>query len=236
MLRFPTKSTLYFSPSFILYLIASKRKGGLSMHLNASWKGEIQPVLPSDNLRIHLIWLISAGILIILKATLAEILLSTYPVFEWRFQYSARNQSLIVFREGLPLTLFLWPWDRAIPCCFSLGKALGLRAEGLVSGSCSLKTKIARVFLGAPFSDSADAHTFCVTLELVSTWVLRQLKSSPWLWHFCLSWLNSGILFLLSIPRSFEAQLPFSITHQCDISSWRVQNKVLFCFSRVRSF
>lgn len=85
------------------------------MHLNASWKGEIQPVLLSDNLQIHLIWLISPSILIILIITLAEVLLSACPVFECRFQYSARNQSFIVSREGLPLTLLPWPWDRATP-------------------------------------------------------------------------------------------------------------------------
>lgn len=148
------------------------------MHLNASWKGEIQPVLLFDNLQIHLICLISASILIISKTTLAEVLLSSCPVFEHRLQYSARNQSFIVSREGIPLTLLLWPWDRATPYCFDLGRDLGLRAEGLVSGSCSLKSKIPSEFLGALFSGSADAHTFYVTLELVSTCVLRQC--SPW--------------------------------------------------------
>lgn len=135
--------------------------------------------------------------------------------------------------EKFPPTLLLWPWDRVPPYCFGLGRDLGLRAEGLVSGSCSLKSKISSEFLGAPFSSSADAHTFSVTVELVSTWVLRQLESSPWQWHFCLSWLNSDIPFLLSI---LEAQLPLSIsylegTHQCDISSWLVQKLRFFSVS-----
>lgn len=137
---------------------------------------------------------------------------SACPVFGCRLQYPARNRSFIVFRESFTLTLLLWPPDRA-PLFFDLGRDLGLRAEGLVSGICSLKSKILSEFLDAPFSGSAGAHTFCVALELVSTWVLRQLESSPWQWHFCLSWMNSGILFLLSIPRSLEAQLPFSIPY-----------------------
>lgn len=212
------------------------------MHLNASWKGEIQPVLPSDNLQIHLIWLIFASILIISKTTLAEVLLSTCPMSEHRLQYSAGNQSFIVFREGFLLTLLLWPWDWAdAMLVWVWAGTWDWELKGWCPGSCSLKSKIPSEFLGAPFSGSADALTFYVTRGLVSTWVLRQLESCPWRWHFCLSWLNSGILFLLSIPRSLEAQLPFSIsylegTYQCDISSWLVQNKVLFCFLRVRSF
>lgn len=212
------------------------------MHLNASWKGEIQAVLPSDNLKIHLIWLISASILIISKTTLAEVLFSACPVFECRLQYSARNQSFIFFREELCSPNFA-------PLALGQGHAMlfwfgqGLRTESRRVGfrELQLQKQNFQWVLGCSFSGSADAHTFCVTLELVSTWVLRQLESSPWQWHFCLSWLNSSILFLLSIPRSLEAQLLFSIsylegTHQCGISSWLVQNKVIFCFLRVGSF
>lgn len=208
------------------------------MHLNGFWKGEIQPVLPSDSVQIHLTWLISASILIISKTTIAEILLFQPVLSLEAVAHVQPETDHSLCREKFPPTLLLWPWDRAPPYCFGFGRDLGRRAEGLVSGSCSLKSKIPSEFLGAPFSGSADAHTFCVTLELVSIWVLRQLESSPWQWHFCLSWLSWGILFLLSV---LEAQLPFSVsylegTHQCGISSWLAQNKVLFCFSRVRSF
>lgn len=112
------------------------------MHLNASWKGEIQPVLPSDNLQIHLIWLIFASILIISKTTLAEVLLSTCPVSEHRLQYSARNQSFIVFREGFLLTLLLWPWDWADAMLFGFEQGLGTESWRVgVQGAAASKAK-----------------------------------------------------------------------------------------------
>lgn len=112
------------------------------MHLNASWKGEIQPVLPSDNLQIHLIWLIFASILIISKTTLAEVLLSTCPMSEHRLQYSARNQSFIVFREGFLLTLLLWPWDWADAMLFGFEQGLGTESWRVgVQGAAASKAK-----------------------------------------------------------------------------------------------
>lgn len=112
------------------------------MHLNASWKGEIQPVLPSDNLQIHLIWLIFASILIISKTTLAEVLLSTCPVSEHRLQYSARNQLFIVFREGFLLTLLLWPWDWADAMLFGFEQGLGTESWRVgVQGAAASKAK-----------------------------------------------------------------------------------------------
>lgn len=112
------------------------------MHLNASWKSEIQPVLPSDNLQIHLIWLIFASILIISKTTLAEVLLSTCPVSEHRLQYSARNQSFIVFREGFLLTLLLWPWDWADAMLFGFEQGLGTESWRVgVQGAAASKAK-----------------------------------------------------------------------------------------------
>lgn len=112
------------------------------MHLNASWKGEIQPVLPSDNLQIHLIWLIFASILIISKTTLAEVLLSTCPVSEHRLQYSARNQSFIVFREGFLLTLLLCPWDWADAMLFGFEQGLGTESWRVgVQGAAASKAK-----------------------------------------------------------------------------------------------
>lgn len=112
------------------------------MHLNASRKGEIQPVLPSDNLQIHLIWLIFASILIISKTTLAEVLLSTCPVSEHRLQYSARNQSFIVFREGFLLTLLLWPWDWADAMLFGFEQGLGTESWRVgVQGAAASKAK-----------------------------------------------------------------------------------------------
>lgn len=112
------------------------------MHLNASRKGEIQPVLPSDNLQIHLIWLIFASILIISKTTLAEVLLSTCPVSEHRLQYSARNQLFIVFREGFLLTLLLWPWDWADAMLFGSEQGLGTESWRVgVQGAAASKAK-----------------------------------------------------------------------------------------------
>lgn len=112
------------------------------MHLNASWKSEIQPVLPSDNLQIHLIWLIFASILIISKTTLAEVLLSTCPMSEHRLQYSARNQSFIVFREGFLLTLLLWPWDWADARLFGFEQGLGTESWRIgVQGAAASKAK-----------------------------------------------------------------------------------------------
>lgn len=112
------------------------------MHLNASWKGEIQPILPSDNLQIHLIWLIFASILIISKTTLAEVLLSTCPVSEHRLQYSARNQSFIVFREGFLLTLLLCPWDWADAMLFGFEQGLGTESWRVgVQGAAASKAK-----------------------------------------------------------------------------------------------
>lgn len=112
------------------------------MHLNASWKGEIQPVLPSDNLQIHLIWLIFASILIISKTTLAEVLLSTCPVSEHRLQYSARNQLFIVFREGFLLTLLLCPWDWADAMLFGFEQGLGTESWRIgVQGAAASKAK-----------------------------------------------------------------------------------------------
>lgn len=112
------------------------------MHLNASWKGEIQPVLPSDNLQIHLIWLIFASILIISKTTLAEVLLSTCSVSEHRLQYSARNQSFIVFREGFLLTLLLWPWEWADAMLFGFEQGLGTESWRVgVQGAAASKAK-----------------------------------------------------------------------------------------------
>lgn len=112
------------------------------MHLNASWKGEIQPVLPSDNLQIHLIWLIFASILIISKTTLAEVLLSTCSVSEHRLQYSARNQSFIVFREGFLLTLLLCPWDWADAMLFGFEQGLGTESWRVgVQGAAASKAK-----------------------------------------------------------------------------------------------
>lgn len=112
------------------------------MHLNASRKGEIQPVLPSDNLQIHLIWLIFASILIISKTTLAEVLLSTCPVSEHRLQYSARNQLFIVFREGFLLTLLLCPWDWADAMLFGFEQGLGTESWRIgVQGAAASKAK-----------------------------------------------------------------------------------------------
>lgn len=112
------------------------------MHLNASRKGEIQPVLPSDNLQIHLIWLIFASILIISKTTLAEVLLSTCPVSEHRLQYSARNQLFIVFREGFLLTLLLCPWDWADAMLFGFEQGLGTESWRVgVQGAAASKAK-----------------------------------------------------------------------------------------------
>lgn len=112
------------------------------MHLNASRKGEIQPVLPSDNLQIHLNWLIFASILIISKTTLAEVLLSTCPVSEHRLQYSARNQAFIVFREGFLLTLLLCPWDWADAMLFGFEQGLGTESWRVgVQGAAASKAK-----------------------------------------------------------------------------------------------
>lgn len=182
------------------------------MHLNASWKGEIQPVLPSDNLQIHLIWLIFASILIISKTTLAEVLLSTCPVSEHRLQYSARNQSFIVFREGFLLTLLLWPWDWADAMLFGFEQGLGTESWRIgVQGAAASKAKFpvsfwvlhSQVVLMHSLSMLHEGlcppqATWILSLAMTFLLVLAELRYPVSFIYTKITWSSAAILYFIS--------------------------------------